>query len=45
MMEEYHQQHPEYDFAKHKGYGTKEHRQAIECFEYVIRLSPDHGSL
>ena len=32
IMEEYHQQHPEYDFAKHKGYGTKEHRQAIEKF-------------
>ena len=32
IMEEYHQQHPEYDFAKHKGYGTKEHRQAIKKF-------------
>lgn len=32
IMDEYHQQHPEYDFAKHKGYGTKEHRQAIEKF-------------
>ncbi len=32
IMEEFHQQHPEYDFAKHKGYGTKEHRQAIKKF-------------
>jgi ribonuclease HII len=32
IMEKYHQQHPEYDFAKHKGYGTKEHRMAIEKF-------------
>ncbi len=32
IMAEYHQQHPEYDFAKHKGYGTKEHRQAIKKF-------------
>ncbi len=32
MMDEYHQQYPQYDFAKHKGYGTKQHRQAIEKF-------------
>ncbi len=32
MMETYHQQYPQYNFAKHKGYGTKEHRQAIERF-------------
>jgi len=32
IMEEYHQQYPKYDFAKHKGYGTKEHRQAIKKF-------------
>jgi ribonuclease HII len=32
MMEEYHQQYPQYNFAKHKGYGTKEHRKAIERF-------------
>lgn len=32
IMEAYDQQHPEYDFAKHKGYGTKEHRRAIEKF-------------
>jgi ribonuclease HII len=32
MMEAYHQQYPQYNFAKHKGYGTKEHCQAIERF-------------
>jgi ribonuclease HII len=32
MMLECHQQYPQYNFAKHKGYGTKEHRKAIEKF-------------
>jgi ribonuclease HII len=32
MMLEYHQRYPHYNFAKHKGYGTKEHRKAIEKF-------------
>jgi ribonuclease HII len=32
MMMEYHQKYPQYNFAKHKGYGTKEHRRAIEKF-------------
>jgi len=32
MMLEWHQKYPQYNFAKHKGYGTKEHRQAIEKF-------------
>jgi ribonuclease HII len=32
MMLEYHQRYPQYNFAKHKGYGTKEHRKAIEKF-------------
>jgi ribonuclease HII len=32
MMLEYHQKYPHYNFAKHKGYGTKEHRKAIETF-------------
>ncbi|OGP87710.1 MAG: ribonuclease HII [Deltaproteobacteria bacterium RBG_16_48_10] len=32
MMEAYHPHFPQYNFAKHKGYGTKEHRQAIERF-------------
>ncbi|HEX9828817.1 MAG TPA: ribonuclease HII [Bacteroidota bacterium] len=29
MMSEYHELYPVYGFAKHKGYGTKEHREAI----------------
>lgn len=32
MMLEWHQKYPQYNFAKHKGYGTKEHRRAIEKF-------------
>jgi ribonuclease HII len=29
IMEEYHRRFPRYNFAKNKGYGTAEHRQAI----------------
>jgi ribonuclease HII len=29
IMIAYHEQYPEYNFARHKGYGTREHRQAI----------------
>ena len=29
IMIAYHQAYPEYNFARHKGYGTKEHLQAI----------------
>jgi len=32
MMIEWHQRFPQYNFVKHKGYGTKEHRRAIEKF-------------
>ena len=32
MTQEWHQKYPQYNFAKHKGYGTKEHRRAIEKF-------------
>jgi ribonuclease HII len=32
MMLEWHQKYPQYNFAKHKGYGTKEHRRAIQKF-------------
>jgi len=32
MMLEWHEKYPRYNFAKHKGYGTKEHRRAIEKF-------------
>ena len=34
----YDKEMPEYGFAKHKGYGTKEHRAAIEAHG----LSPIH---
>ena len=33
IMQEYHDQYPQYNFAKHKGYGTAEH----------IRLLKEHG--
>ncbi|MFH1755239.1 MAG: ribonuclease HII [Candidatus Latescibacterota bacterium] len=29
MMRRLHQRHPEYNFSKNKGYGTREHREAI----------------
>lgn len=29
LMHEYHQQWPEYGFDRHKGYGTKEHREKV----------------
>lgn len=32
LMQEYDKKFPEYGFAKHKGYGTKEHLRAIEKF-------------
>jgi len=32
MMLECHQKYPQYNFAKHKGYGTKDHQRAIEKF-------------
>lgn len=32
IMIAYHQQYPEYNFARHKGYGTKEHLQALEKY-------------
>jgi ribonuclease HII len=32
MMLECHQKYPQYNFARHKGYGTQEHRRAIERF-------------
>lgn len=34
MMVEYDRQFPGYGFAKHKGYGTKEHREAIHRMGY-----------
>ena len=32
MMQGCHLKYPQYNFARHKGYGTKEHRRAIEKF-------------
>jgi len=32
IMTEYHEMYPQYNFAKHKGYGTREHLKAIERF-------------
>jgi ribonuclease HII len=32
LMVEYHERYPQYNFAKHKGYGTEEHRAAIKKF-------------
>lgn len=32
LMEEYDAKYPEYGFAKHKGYGTKEHIEAIKKY-------------
>jgi ribonuclease HII len=38
LMKELHEQYPHYGFAKHKGYGTKAHLEAIRTFGY----SPVH---
>ena len=32
MMEEYHREYPQYNFARHKGYGTREHLMAIQTY-------------
>lgn len=34
MMNDYHRQYPCYNFAHNKGYGTKEHRDAIQQYGY-----------
>ena len=34
IMEEYHHQYPQYEFSRHKGYGTQRHR------ELIVRLGP-----
>jgi ribonuclease HII len=31
LMKELHEQYPQYGFAQHKGYGTREHCAALEC--------------
>jgi len=32
LMLEYHRSYPHYNFARNKGYGTREHRQALERY-------------
>src|SRR5581483_6924217 len=32
LMKKYHKKYPEYHFGKHKGYGTKEHQEAIKKY-------------
>ena len=32
LLLEYHEKYPEYNFAKHKGYGTAEHMEAIRKY-------------
>ena len=34
LMEDFHQQYPQYNFKKNKGYGTLEHRQALNRFGF-----------
>ena len=34
IMIEHHERYPRYNFAKHKGYGTREHLEAIRQFGY-----------
>lgn len=44
MMEAYDKQYPEYGFARHKGYPTKEHLEAIQihgpCAIHRMTYSP-----
>jgi ribonuclease HII len=32
LMEALHQRYPQYNFARHKGYGTPEHLEALRCW-------------
>jgi ribonuclease HII len=34
LMEKYHYEYPEYGFDRHKGYPTKEHKEAVRKFGY-----------
>jgi ribonuclease HII len=55
IMMAYHEKYPQYNFAKHKGYGTQEHREAIKkhgpceyhrkTFRGVERASPLSAAL
>lgn len=35
LMKEWHEQYPEFNFAQHKGYGTKAHIEAIRQYGYT----------
>ncbi len=53
IMETYHCQHPQYNFAKNKGYGTREHQEAIRNYgqceihrrSFILRSNDYCGSL
>lgn len=53
IMETYHRQHPHYNFAKNKGYGTREHQEAIRSHglckihrrSFKLKASDHWGSL
>lgn len=47
LMKKLHKKYPNYGFAKHKGYGTKDHQQAIKTngFSKVHRRSYNLGFL
>jgi ribonuclease HII len=47
LMMDLHEQYPQYGFAKHKGYGTKSHIEAIRQYGYspIHRRSFHVGSL
>ena len=32
LMERYHEQYPQYEFSRHKGYGTRLHRERIQQY-------------
>jgi ribonuclease HII len=49
MMDHYHDEYSVYNFRKNKGYGTKEHREAIQKYGYCeihrksFKLKTPHG--
>tara|TARA_R110002124_G_scaffold236704_3_gene401939 strand:+ start:842 stop:1414 length:573 start_codon:yes stop_codon:yes gene_type:complete len=45
MMYDLHEKHPEYNFAKHKGYPTKEHFAAIEKYGLITEHRRSFGNL
>jgi ribonuclease HII len=45
MMKQYHEQYPQYNFARNKGYGTREHFRALASWgpSPIHRQSFMHG--